>query len=137
MERIKNSEALTAIFGRWPSFHDAEIHSMYLDRGGKAGPFLEAKIHVYEMTKEVDARGRYVLKNHTLVTFRFSRVVMGEIKWFNQQNVISYLDIDEVGPESSGRRNFYISIKSSNGCEASFECEDVIITSVEPFAPAA
>ena len=137
MERIKNSESLTALFGRWPSFHDAEIHSIFLDRGGEAGPLLEAKIHVFEMTKEVDARRRYVLKNHTLVTFRFSRVVMGEIKWFNQQNVISHLGIDDVESERDGRRNFKISIGSFNGCEASFRCEEVAITSVEPFAPAA
>jgi hypothetical protein len=137
MERIRNSESLTAIFGRWPSFHDAEIHSIYLNRGGGSGPFLEAKIHVYEMTKEVDAKRRYILKNHTLVTFRFSRVAMGEIKWFNQQNVISHFGIDEVEAEPNSGRNFKISITSSYGCEASFECEEVTIISVEPLAPAA
>jgi hypothetical protein len=71
MTRIKNEKALTDIFGRWPSFHDAEIISIYLDRSGQDGPSLEAKIHLFEMTNRVDAKGYYVLKNHILVTFRF------------------------------------------------------------------
>ena len=30
---IVGSEKLTSIFGRWPSFHDAEIHDLHLQRG--------------------------------------------------------------------------------------------------------
>lgn len=96
MDRIKNKEGLIDIFGRWPSFHDAEIISIYLDRDGEYGPFLDAKIHLFEMTNQVDDKGIYVLKHHTLATFRFAQVVMGEVKWFNHQNVIAWMSIDEV-----------------------------------------
>jgi hypothetical protein len=30
---VVGSERLTSIFGRWPSFHDAEIHDLHLQRG--------------------------------------------------------------------------------------------------------
>ncbi|MFN2515224.1 MAG: Imm50 family immunity protein [Pyrinomonadaceae bacterium] len=137
MERLKNEKALIDIFGRWPSFHDAEILSIYLDRDGEGGPFLDAKIHVSEMTNEVDAKGYYVSKNDTLVILRFTHIVMGEIKWFNQQNVVADLNIEEVKPEENDGSCFSISIESSYGCEASFGCREIVITDVEPYAPAA
>jgi hypothetical protein len=137
MDRIKNKEALIDIFGRWPSFHDAEIISIYLDRDGGAGPFLEAKIHLFEMTDQVEDNGAYVLRHHTLVTFRFAKVVMGEVKWFNHQNVIACMSIDEVKPDQNNGCSFNVSIESSYGCEASFECREVMITNVEPFKTAA
>jgi hypothetical protein len=31
-ELIKNHESLLEAFGYWPSFHDAEIHSLILNR---------------------------------------------------------------------------------------------------------
>ena len=133
MDGIKNKERLIDIFGRWPSFHDAEILSIYLDRNGEGGPFLDAKIHLFEMTKQVDDRGVFVLKHHTLVTFRFAQVMMGEVKWFNHQNVIAYMSIDEVESGQNDGCSFNVSIESSYGCEASFRCGDVIITNVEPF----
>jgi Immunity protein 50 len=136
MTRIKNEKALTDRFGRWPSFHDAEIISIHLDRSGQDGPTLEAKIHVFEMTSRVDAKGHYVLKNHTLVTFRFSRILMGEIKWFNHQNVMAGLNIEKIEPEEHGF-SFNVSIESIFGCEAAFRCQEIIIADVVPFEPEA
>ena len=62
---FENSSALESIFGRWPSFHDAEMLRVVLDRSGDEGPTLEAVIRVFEMTSDVDPKGYYVLKNHT------------------------------------------------------------------------
>ncbi len=133
---IRNEKALTDIFGYFPSFHDAEIISICLEREGEGAPFLEAKIHVFEMTDEVDAQGCYVLKNHTLVTFRFTEIVMGEIKWFNHQNVLALLDIVEVEPEKNEGCRFQVRFPSSYGCEASFACREVIVIDAMPFEPA-
>ena len=35
---IEYAEAITSIFGYWPSFHDAEVLTMHLDRDGEDGP---------------------------------------------------------------------------------------------------
>jgi hypothetical protein len=35
---VENAEILTGIFGRWPSFHDAEVLSLYLDRQARMAP---------------------------------------------------------------------------------------------------
>lgn len=56
MNVVENAAALEAIFGRWPSFHDAEVLRVALDRSGDDGPTLELVVHVFVMTGEVDAR---------------------------------------------------------------------------------
>jgi hypothetical protein len=60
-ETIANSQALTSRFARWPSFHDADVLRVRLDRRTREPPSLEAEIHLWEGTPEVDARGSYVL----------------------------------------------------------------------------
>ncbi|HKG14518.1 MAG TPA: Imm50 family immunity protein [Pyrinomonadaceae bacterium] len=130
---ITNVEALTDIFGRFPSFHDAEIHSLRLERGGDGGPSLEAKIHVFEMTAETDESGRYVLKNHTLVTFRFTDVVMVEVNGFNGQNVLALLDIVEVEPGENEGCRFEVRMPSVYGCEAHFGCREVMVVDAVPY----
>ena len=60
---------LVAWFGRVPSFHDAEIVSLSLHR--RAPSMLS--IHAWNMTKEVDDRGYFVLDRHAVVTFMQAR----------------------------------------------------------------
>ena len=72
MQVVKDAELLAKIFGRWPSFHDAEIISVFVTREGADPPVMDLKIHVFEGTREVDQRGYFVRKNHTLVVLRFS-----------------------------------------------------------------
>jgi hypothetical protein len=38
MAKVGNSEAVEKIFGSWPSFHDAEVVQIRLDRGGRLDP---------------------------------------------------------------------------------------------------
>lgn len=133
MANVENEEALTNIFGRFPSFHDAEVISILLERDGENSPSLEAKIHVFEMTNEVDVNGHYVLANHTLVTFRFTHISLEYLRWFNHQNVLQVIDIVEIKPEENDGCNFEVRMPSSYGCEASFRCSGVAMVRVEPF----
>src|SRR5262252_5018393 len=98
VDRIPGADKLIAVFGYWPSFHDAEVHSMNLDRRPQAdgyGPTLEAMIHAFEMNSEVGADGCYVLRHHVLVHFRFHDVVELQLEAFNCQNVLYGLHISD------------------------------------------
>jgi hypothetical protein len=63
---IQGSEKLTAIFGDWPSFHDAEIVELNLTRKearpekAYRSPSLTLKIHLWAMTKELDEKGYFI-----------------------------------------------------------------------------
>jgi len=130
--QIENAGALTGIFGEWPWFHDAEIISIRLERGPER-PSLEAVIHVFRMTDDVDDRGFFVLTNHTLVTIRFDGIVLYDFKWFNHQNVIDGL---EIGPATNGEGRFAVEMPSNAGCEARFDCDAIVVIAAVPFAPA-
>jgi len=139
MLSIQNEEALLRIFGKWPSFHDAEILFILLDRAGEGGPSLTAKIHLWEMTSEVDAKGYYVLKNHTLATLRFGRILLDSLNGFNNQNVLWELEISDIDPsteENNGRR-YEVFMPTSHGCEASFKCQSITVIGAEPHPEAA
>jgi len=88
---IQKADALASIFGGWPSFHDVEVISIRLTREDQEwgqGPLLEADIHLWETTSEVDDDGHYVWRRHTLATIGFSGVDELEMGDFNPQNVI-------------------------------------------------
>jgi hypothetical protein len=130
---VEGAEGLKAAFGRWPSFHDAEVVSIVLDRGGLSGPALEAKIHVFLMTDQVDEHGRYILSNHTLVTLRFRNIVLMRLAFFNSQNVLADLDLTPVDPDASEGRVLAASFSASWGVEAELLCDSVAVMRVEPF----
>jgi immunity protein 50 of polymorphic toxin system len=133
---VENAEALVDIFGRWPSFHDAEVLSIHLDRSGEDGPSLEARVHVFLMTNEVDARGYYVLTKHTLVTLRFANIILRELCWFNAQNSLSGLGIERVDPTNNEGRTLGASFDANYGVELDLVCDRITVRSVEPFVQA-
>ena len=134
-DKIKNSDLLTDIFGRWPSFHDAEVISIELFRAPKGTnePSLRAKIYVFEATPEVDVRGFYILKNHEVVTILFSGIDNSSIAGFNQQNVLSDLVIVDISSRQLDQLKFEVHFPSLFGVEAEFKCRAIEIESVEPF----
>ena len=129
---IENAELLESIFGCWPSFHDAEIDSIVITREGDSGPQMDISIHHWQMTSEVDSKGYYVLKHHTLTTLRFSKIGDLQLAGFNGQNVLWDIEISPNGvPESESA--FSVSMPTSYGCEASFKCGRIRVMSAIPY----
>jgi Immunity protein 50 len=133
MKSIENAELIEKIFGGWPSFHDAEIHSILLTRDCDVRPRLEATIHHWQGTSEVDSNGYYVSIHHTLSTLRFSGVTDLKLADFNHQNVLWELEISESAEPRSYDR-FSVSMPTSHGCEASFKCKEICVVSAVPYA---
>src|SRR5262249_56531494 len=90
---IPGADRLVEWFGAWPSFHDAEILEVCLDRRGRS--FI--RIHTWRMTNEVDAGGHFVRDRHAVVTIWLEGIVGLSLSDFSSQNVIARLDI-EVTP---------------------------------------
>ena len=131
MHLVKSAEILTSIFGRWPSFHDAEIVSLLLSRENEAPVVLEVRIHVFEMTSAVDSSGKYILRNHVLVTLKFSGIREDvHIRCFNQQNVIAELHIYTAEP---GEASLRVEMPSLYGVDISFTCDTAEVLSAAPY----
>jgi len=136
MIKIENDNLLTERFGYWPSFHDAEVVRVRFEREGPDSPLMECEIHVFEPTSEIDASGRYVLRNHTLVTLRFCKIGLEEFKWWNHQNVLSGLYIGprkESGPHDPEDWTIEVGFGSSYGCDATLVCAAVRVVDAQDF----
>jgi hypothetical protein len=136
--KIKNSHLLTDLFGYWPSFHDAEVMKIILDREGNDlahGPTIIASIYVFQMTSKVNNDGKYILKNHILADLRFDGVVELELYDFNHQNVLGELVIEDLSARQMERVRFEAAFHSIYGFGARFQCEAIGIDSVTPFTP--
>lgn len=130
--RIKGSEKLTQIFGYWPSFHDAEVMELNLWRGNvnpEKGqynfPVCTVTLHLWEITDEVDSKGFYVLRNHTLASIRFFDAQELNVEGFNHQNAIARLDIAEEQGSEATRRLFNVRFPAAFGMDASFKCSRI------------
>jgi hypothetical protein len=133
---IAGAEQLVAVFGYWPSFHDAEVLWMRFDRrsGGDGcyGPTLEALVHAFEMTSEVGADGSNVLRHHVLVHLRFRDVVELRLDGFNHQNVLMGLTLRDLRDRQMERVLWQVEFDPVYGVGAWFQCYAVEVVSVVP-----
>ncbi len=88
-KNLLGADRLIAWFGRWPSFHDAEILSVELNRFGPS----RVRIHTWARSPEIDAQGFYKTDKHCTIAFLLEGVIGLEVSEFNSQNVISSLEI--------------------------------------------
>jgi hypothetical protein len=130
LEHITGADRLTSRFGGWPSFHDAEVVRLVMERDGAIGPSAEMVVHVWLMTDKVDDRGYYVLEKHTLVRFRFERIAAIRLAGFNYQNVLFGLEVAAETVE--GEQAFRVTLDSSYGLSGSLVCGRVVVADVSP-----
>jgi hypothetical protein len=114
--------------GRVPSFHDAEVLTLTLEREGEIGSL---RIYTFEMTSETDANGYFVLRKHAVVSFQLAGITGLELTDFNHQNVIGGLSLSRT---STG--GFRLELESCYGLFGVIEAQTVSIA-VEPRTPPA
>lgn len=134
---VTGHESLTAIFGRWPSFHDSEVVSLRLEREGNdiwTSPLLYAIVHVFAARLNENFQTGVECYNHTLVTFRFDLVTNLELTGFNQQNAIFDLVIERPvdGPTETP---IAVTFQPSFGIGLMFLCRTVEIVEVQKRLP--
>jgi hypothetical protein len=133
--QIPGAEKVERVFGRWPSFHDAEVIRFLLERSDphEAGPSVVAAVHVFEMTNQVGPDGTYVLRHHTMVSLRFTGVDELQLEGFNNQNVLWDLVISDIRDRQLESLRYEVTFSSSFGMGARFLCREILVESAEPF----
>jgi len=126
---IQGSQKLIDIFGYWPSFHDAEIIELHIWRGDVdpeqkryVFPLLTVQLHTWELTNEVDERGFFILRNHTLTKIRFHDVNDFKMEKFNHQNAILELQIEQKERIDGPSPFFVVEFTPAFGMSATFSC---------------
>jgi hypothetical protein len=123
---ILGAEKLTAHYdGRWPTFHDAEIIELRLDRGnfmaGMSNPDLMAAHLILTVQTCEEAPGT----RPALVTLRFDGVEDLELSGFNYQNAIYGLVIGLSKGETGEGDGFCVRIDPAFGLGATFHCAGI------------
>ncbi len=114
---IDGAQELHDWFGRWPTFHDAEIISLHLNRTGSSS----LTVHTWQMTNDLDEKGFYVLTKHVLVEFILEGIVGLDLKGFNHQNVVYGLAIEKTG------EGFQIALEPCYGLAGRIEADKLAI----------
>ena len=117
---ITDSDILIKAHGRWPTFHDAEVIDIHLQRGEAidpcSWPHLTARVHVFQ--EQPDSQP-------VCVTIRFDLIHDLSLTGFDHQNSLYGIRIDRDVSE------FAVLFDSAQGLGASFRCGSITIVDVD------
>jgi len=120
-------DLLTWFGGRAPSFHDAEIVSVVLERERER---CVIAMHVFETTTELDAGGHFVTKKHVVVRFELERVSALELSDLNHQNVIYGLTLMRTPDDE-----YSLELEPCHGLSGSVTARDLKIVLIPGIPP--
>jgi hypothetical protein len=134
---IENYEVVIDAFGYWPSFHDAEIHWLKLERltesyQGYFCPNIEFAIHCWEMTSETTEDGYFKLQKLHLVHFKFEDIYDMELDGFNHQNALLGLNISAEQIAETGNIPIKIELDPAYGLGGEFKAHKGTISGISP-----
>jgi hypothetical protein len=112
--------------GRVPSFHDAEVVSVLLDR---TYGIARIAVHTWEMTENIDKEGYFINRKHVVVSFELRGVTDMSLTGFNHQNIIFSLSIQKLENGS-----YSLSLEPCYGLSGSIEGRTLRVT-LEPGEP--
>lgn len=138
-EFIEGFELVVAHLGMWPSFHDAEVLKIILDRshvatGQELSPVLDLRLRGWVMTSEVTEQGFYKLHGDAVFQLRFEGVFNVQIEGFNNQNVLSAMNLELVAhPREAGRQVLKVELEHCYQFEGSFTAQKARVVSITPY----
>jgi Immunity protein 50 len=91
--QIDGAQEVSAFFGGWPSFHDAEALQLALVRDG----ISKLVVDVATYSDQTNEKGEYRRERQALVTFDLERIVDLQLEDFSTQNVLSSLTVEKSG----------------------------------------
>ena len=100
-------------FGYWPSFHDAEIVGLHLNRKGSSS----LRVHTWEMTNNVNAQGFYELIKHIVV-----EVALEGISNVNLGDLAEHSILLDLGAEKT-ERGFRLDFSAAYGLFGTIEAQ--------------
>jgi len=67
---IPGADAVVAWFGHWPSFQNAELLSVVINRGGLS----MIRIHTWNLSARVDRKGHFAREREAIIVFEFAGI---------------------------------------------------------------
>ena len=137
-EFIEDYELIIERFGQWPSFHDGEVHRVALDRMSRAAngsyvPSVEVHLRGWVMTSDVSETGIYKVERDSLVKFLFEDIFDFELEGFNQQNVISSLNLSLIKEPHKNENSLHVEFEHCYLFSSVFSARKAKVINVVPY----
>jgi hypothetical protein len=123
-DEVPGTAELIKWFGYWPSFHDAEVLGLNLNRSGRSS----VRVHTFEITNQVDSKRFFICTKHVVVSFVFDGITGLQLNGFNGQNVISGLLLRQTG------EGYELTLEPCHGLEGTITATRVHVE-LEPGIP--
>jgi hypothetical protein len=126
LELIYGNEKLVGWFGYWPSFHDAEILWIKMQRSipiRADGVSIDLGVHFWEVHDRE-------LRENCLIQFFFDDCKEIQLDGFDFQNVLYELRLKLGGAGSY--KHLKVTLDSSTGLQGNFKCDHVEILNITP-----
>lgn len=139
-EVIEGHERVVAHLGSWPSFHDAEVLRLNLARTHPGDlkqrtPVLDLFLYGWVMTPEVAGKCVHKLHGEAIFHFRFEGISDLELEGFNNQNVLTAMNLEIVDPmDRSGRAALRVELEQCYEFQASFVAQKACVVAITPHA---
>jgi hypothetical protein len=91
LDLISQHELVTGFYGYWPSFSNANV--LAYERGENGS--ICFTLHTWQMTNQVDEKGRFVLRKHALVSFVFEGITACDMNSFRPGNILFEMRVEE------------------------------------------
>jgi len=92
------------------------------ERGSYVFPILTAKLHLWELTDQINEQGFYISLHHTTASLRFQDVSELVLSGFNHQNAIFGLSIVRKERNGGPSPAFLVEFEEAFGIKAAFIC---------------
>lgn len=137
-EFIDGFYKVIASFGQWPSFHDGEVHRIVFDRttrspSGSYVPSVEIHLRGWIVGPEITEEGFYKLNNDSVVHFLFEDILDVEIEGFNQQNILSSLNLSFVENPIGSAQALHVELEHCYQFSGQFSARKAKILGVAPY----
>jgi hypothetical protein len=129
---IDGEEKLTAIFGDFPDFGDAEVWSISFERTTEGIVMVTSTMHVHALVASTLAWIPNRNPKYARVTFRFTDCDAEEVGNFNHQNVLSSLRITHT-PEA--KKPFSVRFGPCYGFNGTLTCGRIEVVDASPWTP--
>ena len=123
-EQVPGALELINWFGYWPSFHDAEVLSLDLQRTGPS----RVSVHTFELTSQTTTQGSFACTKHVVVTFVLEDVSGLRLDDFNSQNVVAGLVLRQTA------EGYELEIEGSHGLQGTITAGRIHVE-IEPGIP--
>lgn len=129
---IDDCDKVLSHFGMWPSFHDGEVRRLVFDRLSKSEtgaliPSIELTLHGWVMSPDA-----WKVSAEAVVQIVFEDVFDVELEGFNNQNVITALNLVTIGGTDERPESVHVELEHCFQFSCEFKARRARVLSVSP-----